>query len=78
MKLRALILCSLLFALPLSAQEEKNSDRGTSRRGESSTWNYRDATVLSMMGWGVGLAAGIALLAGLLHQSAVKAPTTGG
>jgi len=36
--------------------------------GDGAGYSTRDATVLSMMGWGVGLAVGIALLCGYLEQ----------
>lgn len=42
---------------------------------ENSTgYSTRDATVLSMMGWGVCLALGIALLCGSLQQSTSTTP----
>jgi hypothetical protein len=40
-----------------------------SRAGEGAGYATRDATVLSMMGWGVGLAAGIATLCALLENN---------
>jgi hypothetical protein len=36
----------------------------------------REATVLSMMGWGLGLFAGIAALCALLHDNPDDTPTT--
>ena len=38
------------------------------RTGEQAGYATRDATVLSMMGWGVGLASGIAALCALLEE----------
>lgn len=37
--------------------------------GRVAGYATRDATVLSMMGWGVGLAAGIATLFALMHNN---------
>jgi hypothetical protein len=47
----------LLNAAPVQAQT-----------GDGAVACTRDATVLSMMGWGVGLAVGVALLCGLIEQ----------
>jgi len=38
------------------------------RRGEAAGYSSRDATVLSVMGWGTGLAVGIATLCALLND----------
>ena len=58
---RVIILGTLLLqAAPIHAQN--------SRKGEGAGYSTRDATVLSMMGWGVGLAVGVALLCGYLEQ----------
>jgi len=56
---RFFILSALLLnAAPIHAQ----------KTGDGAGASTRDATVLSMMGWGVGLAVGIALLCGYLEQ----------
>ena len=64
------LLVTILFsAAPLRSQEPPPPPRQTTHRGEGAGYSTRDATVLSMMGWGVGLAVGIALLCGYLEQS---------
>lgn len=60
-----LILC-MSGALP--AQEARSAS--IARRGEGSYYSSRDATALSMMGWGIGLAVGIATLFALLDNNA--------
>ena len=58
---RVIVLLALfLQAPPVHAQN--------GRSGEGAGYSTRNATVLSMMGWGVGLAVGIALLCGYLEQ----------
>ena len=58
---KILILMVLFFnTAPLHAQ--------CCQTGDGAGYSTRDATVLSMMGWGVGLAVGIALLCGYLEQ----------
>ena len=54
----------LLLVAPVLLPAQSSS----SRTGESAGYATRDATVLSMMGWGVGLAAGIAALCALVHN----------
>lgn len=64
----AFINCSILRADDCleANQEESNALYATGECCEDSMFT---ATSASMVGWGVGLAAAIALLAGLLHQS---------
>jgi hypothetical protein len=51
----------LLYSLPVCAQNPEE--------GSGAGYSTRNATVLSMMGWGLGLAAGIGLLCGYLFDS---------
>jgi len=51
-----------------SSFAEESSTKRPSRRGEVAGYASRDATVLSVMGWGVALAVGIATLAALLSD----------
>ncbi|MDE3045824.1 MAG: hypothetical protein KGJ02_04175 [Verrucomicrobiota bacterium] len=66
--MRKFILCLFLVAVasPSFAQE---SPRPASRRGEAAGYSSRNATVLSMMGWGILLAGGIATICALLEQN---------
>jgi hypothetical protein len=63
-RLLLLLFACILVCKPLSAKEA-GSD---CCRTDAVCDGIRSATVLSMMGWGVGLAVGIALLTGLLDQ----------
>ncbi|HSX14134.1 MAG TPA: hypothetical protein VLE96_06930 [Chlamydiales bacterium] len=68
------ILLSLMFVCLCSSgfAQEECEDRRRCRR--SSPCATRDASVLSMMGWGVTLFAGIAILCSLIDSN--PAPTT--
>jgi hypothetical protein len=52
------------------AQGSAPAQKQTSRRGDVAGYTSRDATVLSMMGWGVALAVGIATLCALIEKNA--------
>jgi hypothetical protein len=64
-----LLLLSLLVLGSSFAQETATKRTAKSRRGEAAGYSSRDATVFSMMGWGTGLAVGIATLCALLNDS---------
>ena len=57
-----------ILSLPLSMPAQNSSSRNTATTGQAAGYATRDATVLAMMGWGVGLAAGIAALCALVHN----------
>ena len=59
-----------LLAVPFASQAEEDQHPQTVRSSTGSAAGYssRDATVLSMMGWGLGLGAFIAILTGWLEQ----------
>lgn len=63
-KRSAVCLILLMFSTSVFGQEAIN----VPRRETSTGYSTRDATILSMMGWGVCLALGIALLCGSLDQ----------
>ena len=76
MKNAFLVLLSLVIFVSGSAQETSTTNRqaGTgrrpaARRGEAAGYSSRDATVLSMMGWGLGIAVGIAALCALIDNN---------
>jgi hypothetical protein len=77
-----LLLTIFLSSTPIYAQE--TAPRRTATRGDGAGYSTRDASVLSMMGWGLGLALGIALLCGYLedvesvHSGSTDNSTTGG
>lgn len=62
-----LVACVLL--LPQEVLLAKEGTCLTGRKGAASAYSSYDATAISMMLWGTGLAVGIALLSGLLRQS---------
>lgn len=62
--LLSLSLCSTAFA-----DDPPLTRRNKSRTGEAAGYSSRNATVLSMMGWGLGLAAGFATLCALIDNS---------
>lgn len=61
-----LLLLSLTLSTSLFPQETREERRA--RRGQAAGYATRDATVLSMMGWGLGIAVGIATLCGLIEN----------
>ena len=65
-----LTLLSLAVCVSGFAQETTQARRG--RRGQAAGYASRDATVLSMMGWGLGLAVGIATLCALIDNDAAS------
>lgn len=65
--MKRILLLSLLAAISVFPQETRDARR--CRRGQSAGYASRDATALSMMGWGVGIAVGIAALCALIDNS---------
>jgi hypothetical protein len=57
----------LIGALALVSQESSVPER-PEPRGEVAGFASRDATVLSMVGWGISLAVGFAALAALIDN----------
>ena len=62
------VVLAVAALIPGLAQEPTCKQRA-SRRGECAGYGSRDATVLSMMGWGLGLGAGIAALCALIPNN---------
>jgi len=68
----SVIICAFLFSSPVSGDELDRLARETDklwRKGAGAEDGAFTASALSMLGWGVGLAAVIALIAILVHQS---------
>jgi|GEM_PF-1365774 hypothetical protein len=67
---------TLIFVLSLalcSSGFSQDNNTGPARRksrGEAAGYSSRNATVLSMMGWGVGIAVGIAAICALIDNNA--------
>lgn len=66
------ILTILSVVLLSSAYAQDSAPKKHSRRGEAAGYSSRDATVLSVMGWGTGLAVGIATLSALLNNESTS------
>lgn len=64
-----LILLAILVVSTGFAQEEMRGRRCPPRRGECAGYSSRDATTLSMMGWGLGIGVGIATLCALIPNN---------
>lgn len=67
MLMRKFVLCLFLLAF-VSSSFAQEAPLRTVRRGDAAGYTSRDATVLSMFVWGVGLAAGIVLLCTFLEE----------
>jgi hypothetical protein len=63
-----LVVLGVAFLSTGFAQEAVSRERAA-RRGDNAGYGSRNATVLSMMGWGVGLAVGIATLCALIPNN---------
>ncbi len=67
--MRKILLVFLSISIATSAFPQESREARRSRRGQAAGFATRDATVLSMMGWGVGIAAGIATICALIPES---------
>jgi hypothetical protein len=74
MKKILLPLLSLLLVISGSTQETKEARRA--RRGQAAGYATRDATTLSMMGWGLGIAIGIAAICSLIENNPAETSGT--
>ncbi len=68
------ILMIVFCTTSLAAQEPSEPNTSKKRRCQKESCAQRDSTVLSMMGWGIGLFIGIAALCALVDNN--PAPTT--
>jgi uncharacterized membrane protein len=57
------------LAVSLSAFSQETREERRCRRGQAAGYATRDATVLSMMGWGIGIAIGIAAICILISNN---------
>jgi hypothetical protein len=74
----AVLTLSTLFVQGFGSDDINQYRRETDsiwRRGAGSEDGAFTAISLSMLGWGVGLAAGIGILASVLHQSTASSHT---
>ena len=68
MKKVLLILLTLLYSTQMPAQEP--GTKSAKKKGEVAGYASRDASALSVMGWGLALSVGIATLFSLLDNNA--------
>lgn len=68
--MKQVILTLLSVVLTTAAYSQESRDARRCRRGQAAGYASREATTLSMMGWGIGLAAGIATLCALIENNA--------
>ena len=68
-RMKIFLLALLSLAMATSGVTQETGGYRSSRRGEAAGYSSRSATAFSMMGWGVGLAVGIATLCALLDQN---------
>ena len=73
-EMKRLILCLLCLSIVNTAFPQENREARRCRRGQAAGYATRDATVLSMMGWGLAMAVGIAAITGLIDND--KAPSS--
>lgn len=73
--MRKVVLTLLLLALTTSAFPQETREARRCRRGQAAGYATRDATTLSMMGWGLGLAIGIAAVCALIENEPAASGT---
>lgn len=59
----------IVFCSASIAQEPSDTNTPKKRQGQGAVSASRESTVMSMMGWGIGLFAGIATLFALLDNN---------
>lgn len=72
------ILVLVMLAVSTSAFSQESREARRCRRGQAAGYATRDATVLSMVGWGLGMAVGIAALCALIENNAASSSSGGG
>lgn len=70
--MKKVILTLLSLALSATAFSQETREARQSRRGQAAGYASREATTLSMMGWGIGLAVGMATLCALIENNAAS------
>jgi hypothetical protein len=67
--MQKVLLALLSIAICTSGISQETRDARRARMGTSAGYATRDATVLSMVGWGFGIAVGIAAISALIDNS---------
>ncbi len=66
--MKKVLLAILSLALCTSAIAQESQANRRSRRGEAAGYSTRNASALSMMGWGVGIAVTFAAICALIDN----------
>lgn len=74
--MKKILLTLLSLAICTSAFSDETREARRCRRGLNAGYASRDATVLSMVGWGFGIAIGIAAICALIDNE--RAAVAGG
>lgn len=74
--MRKILLTLLSLTICASAFSQESREARRCRRGQAAGYATRDATVMSMMGWGIGLAVGIAALSSLIENETGSSSTS--
>jgi len=75
--MRKLILTLLCLSITNAAFPQESREARRCRRGQAAGYATRDATVLSMMGWGIALAVSFAAISALIDNNEASTSTGG-
>lgn len=76
--IRKYLLALLCLSVITSGYSQESREARRCRRGQAAGYATRDATVLSMMGWGLGLAVSFAAIAALIDNNEASGGSTNG
>lgn len=76
--MRNILFALLILAACIQAFPQESREARRCRRGQAAGYATRDATVMSMMGWGIGIAIGIATLCALIDNETGSGSSGGG
>lgn len=76
--MKTLTTALLILAVSTAGYAQESREERRCRRGQAAGYATRDATVLSMMGWGLGLAVGIATLCALIENNEASTSSNNG
>jgi hypothetical protein len=76
-RMRKVLLALLSLVVCTSAFCQESREERRSRRGQAAGYATRDATTLSMMGWGIGIAVGIGALCALIDNNSSSSSGSG-
>lgn len=66
--MKKIILTLLCFLVSTSAYTQESREARRTRRGQAAGYSSRDATTLSMLGWGCGVVIGFAAICALIDN----------